>query len=186
MAVLCPTTDDPSATPALPGVFQIRPTKPGDVPMLMVLKQKMLIEEGVPTGLQGTVLDWLLQGFGPAPSYTAHVAECEGQVIGIVIFNERRIAGWARPSIYVQDLYVEPQHRRRGLGRALLAGVAGVARDRDAVYVELNVRSENPARQLYHRTGFEMVPHCLVYVLGGQALLDFANSAAELLMLAGM
>jgi ribosomal protein S18 acetylase RimI-like enzyme len=187
MASLRQSSVDPEGAPPLPAAFRLRPAEPIDVPALMLLKHKMLMEERAEISVQGTALDWLHQGFGPAPTYTAHVVENEAAiVVGMVIFNERRIAGWPRPSLYVQDLYVEPEHRRQGIGRALIAQVARDARDRNAAYVELNVREENPARRLYHRTGFEMVPNCLVYVLGGQTLLDLANSAAELLALAGM
>lgn len=153
----------------------------------MLLKHKMLMEERADFGVQGTALDWLHQGFGPAPTYSASVVENEAAiVIGMIIFDERRIAGWSRPSLHVQDLYVEPEYRHRGIGRALLTQVARDARDRNAAFVELNVREENPARRLYDRSGFQVVPHCVVYVLGGQTLLDFANSAIEILALAGM
>lgn len=67
--------------------------------------------------------------------------------------------GWVGPLCAIDDLFVVPEHRRRGVGKALLAGAAAEAIGCGAPFLELTVREDNqPAIQLYQRIGFERVP----------------------------
>src|SRR5665213_2625688 len=111
---------DSAASPAA-GPFHIRCAVPADIPTLMDMKQQMAVADGAIGLLDATAGEWERDCFGPSPRFAAIVAEHAEAVVGMVIFNELGFAGWAAPPIYLQDLFVMPEHRRRGIGRALLA-----------------------------------------------------------------
>ena len=148
MAVCSLLRLDP-AEPQADMPFRIRRAAPADIPALMEMKNQMAIADGAIGLLDATVADWMRGGFGPSPRFTAIVAEHAGAIIAMAIFNEQNFAGWATPPIYVQDLYVMPEHRRRGIARALLAEVAAEAQARNSRLIYLNVHEDNAARRLY-------------------------------------
>ena len=152
----------------------VRPAKPADVPALLRLKRQLAIQEKAEFALRATARDWLRDGFGPRAQFAAFVAEHAGMVVGMVTASERYYTSWAGSTLYIQDIYVEPAHRGRGIGTALLGCVAALAIARGSPLVELTVRNDNPARNLYGRVGFQEVD-CANYVLAGVALTSLAG-----------
>ena len=165
--------------------FRVRAAEPGDIPALMRLKRLLAQGEDSLHAVCASAADWLRDGFGANAGFTAFVAETADSVIGMATCSERAVTGWNGPVIFLQDLFVEPQCRARGVASALLARVAAFACDRGSPIVELTVRADNPAQQFYTRTGFQPVPECLTYVLAGPALAALAGRAEEDLALAG-
>jgi len=157
----------------------VRPAKPGDVPILLHMKRQLAIMEKTEFALRATDQDWLRDGFGLNPRFEACIAERQAAIAGMVTFSERYYTGWAGSSLYIQDLYVDPGHRRNGVASALLARVAAVAIERACAFVELAVRDDNPARRLYRDAGFQRVLHCVSYVLGGPALVGLAGASGN-------
>ena len=119
--------------------------------------------------------------------FTASSPETEGAeaVIGMATCSRRTITGWSGPVIFLQDLFVEPDYRKHGIARALVARVAAFARDLGSPIVELTVRADNPAQEFYQRNGFQHLPHCLTYVLAGPALEALAERDKDQLALTG-
>jgi len=157
--------------------YRVRPAVPADVPALLRLKRQLAILENAEFVLRATPQDWLRDGFGPRARFTAFVAEHAGAAVGIVTASERYYTGWAGCTLYVQDIYVEPAWRGRGVGAALLGCVATLALARGSPLVELTVREDNPARGLYRRLGFHQV-ECANYAVAGPALADLARAVA--------
>jgi ribosomal protein S18 acetylase RimI-like enzyme len=168
-------TDGAPPNERLSPAFRVRAAAPSDVPALLAMKRQLAILERAELVMRATEDDWLRDGFGPDARFHAYVAEREAGVIGMVTASERYYTGWAGSSLYVQDIYVAPAHRQRGIAGALLARVAACALERGCPFVELTVRDDNPARRLYRRTGFVPVKHSIAYVLGGPALADLAG-----------
>jgi ribosomal protein S18 acetylase RimI-like enzyme len=158
--------------PSSPIPFRVRPAEPADIPALMRLKRLLAADENSLHAVRASAADWLRDGFGPYPGFTAFVAEIEGgkAVVGMATLSRRTITGWSGPVVFLQDLYVEPDYRKHGIARALVARVAAFAHDLGSPIVELTVRADNPAQEFYRRSGFEHLPHCLTYVLAGPAL----------------
>jgi ribosomal protein S18 acetylase RimI-like enzyme len=152
----------------------VRPATPADVPALLRLKRQLAIQEKAEFALRATAPDWLRDGFGPRAQFTAFVAEHAGEVVGMVTASERYYTSWAGSTLYIQDIYVEPTHRGRGIGASLLGCVAALALARGSPLVELTVRNDNPARKLYARLGFHPVDSAN-YVLAGVALTGLAD-----------
>lgn len=156
--------------------YRVRPATPADVPALLRLKRELAILENAELVLRATAQDWLRDGFGPRARFTAFVAEHAGTVVGMVTASERYYTSWAGCTLYIQDIYVEPAWRGRGIAAALLGGVAALALERGSPLVELTVRADNPARRVYARVGFQQV-ECATYVIAGPALANLAGAA---------
>lgn len=166
-----------SNTPTPP--FRVRNATPADIPALMRLKRLLAEGENSLHAVRASAADWLRDGFGPAAGFCAFVAEADGAVVGMATCSRRLITGWNGPVIFLQDLFVEPSHRRRGMARALTARVAALACELGSPIVELTVRSDNPAQEFYRRNGFAPLPQCLTYVLAGAELSTLAGHDAS-------
>jgi predicted N-acetyltransferase YhbS len=165
--------------------FRVRAAEPADIPALMRLKRALAQGEDSLHAVCATEADWLRDGFGPDAGFTAFVAEDAGAIVGMATCSRRTITGWNGPVIFLQDLFVEPAHRERGVANALMARVAALACDLGSPIVELTVRADNPAQAFYMRSGFRPVPQCLTYVLAGPALAALADQDLKTLALAG-
>jgi predicted N-acetyltransferase YhbS len=165
--------------------FRVRAAEPADIPALMRLKRALAQGEDSLHAVCATEADWLRDGFGPDAGFTAFVAEDAGAIVGMATCSRRSITGWNGPVIFLQDLFVEPAHRERGVANALMARVAALACDLGSPIIELTVRADNPAQTFYMRSGFRPVPQCLTYVLAGPALAALADQDLKTLALAG-
>jgi ribosomal protein S18 acetylase RimI-like enzyme len=164
--------------------FAVRAAEPRDVPDLMRLKHLLAEAEDSLHALSASEADWLRDGFGVRPGFTAFVAETDDAnngavtgkvVIGMATCSQRVITGWNGPVLFLQDLFVEEAYRGRGVARALTARVAALACDLGSPIVELTVRADNPAQPFYRRNGFQPLPQCLTYVLAGSELAALAR-----------
>jgi len=163
---------DHPINPAQPvTAFRIRTAAPADVPALMRLKRLLAEAEDSLHAVRAGTADWLRDGFGAHPGFTAYVAEVGSAVVGMATCSSRTITGWNGPILFLQDLFVEAAHRRCGIAEALMARVAALAHELGSPIVELTVRADNnPAQLFYQRAGFQPLPQCLTYVLAGPAL----------------
>jgi ribosomal protein S18 acetylase RimI-like enzyme len=169
------------ACPDASVAVRIRTATPADIPALMRAKHELARLDDTDIAVIAGEDDWRRDGFGPQARFFSLVAEQEGLVIGMLTCSERYFTGWVGPTFVIQDLYVDAEHRNRGIGRALLAQVAALARDRGVPLIELTVRADNPARRFYGLLGLQPVRNCLPYVLVGQALSELAAGAADVL-----
>jgi ribosomal protein S18 acetylase RimI-like enzyme len=175
---------DSAATQQSPAAFSVRAATPADIPELMRLKRLLAEGENSLHAVRASAADWLRDGFGPAPGFCAFVAIAAGaaagsSLIGMAICSRRVITGWDGPVIFLQDLFVAPAHRRRGIARALAARVAAYACELGSPIVELTVRADNDAQVFYRNNGFALLPQCLTYVLAGAALTALAERGRE-------
>jgi ribosomal protein S18 acetylase RimI-like enzyme len=159
----------------VPEAAHVRAATPADVRALLRLKRQLAIVEKAELALRATEGDWLRDGFGPRAQFTAFVAEHAGTIVGMVTASERYYTSWAGCTLYIQDIYVDPPHRGRGIGTALLGCVAALAIERGSPLVELTVRADNRARRLYRRVGFQQID-CASYVAAGAALAALAEA----------
>ncbi len=160
----------------------IRKAEPRDVAALMRLKRLLAEGEDALHALNATEADWLRDGFGAHPAFTAFVAEhgghngMAGNVVGMATCSRRVVTGWNGPVVFLQDLFVEAEYRAQGIARQLVAQVAALARELGSPIVELTVRAGNPAQLFYVSAGFQPLPECLTFVLAGPALAALAAS----------
>jgi GNAT superfamily N-acetyltransferase len=114
--------------------------------------------------------------FGPAPAAYALVAEKDGRVVGFALYFLNFSTWEGSHGIYLEDLFVEPEHRGAGLGRALLAALAALARERGYARVEWSVLDWNqPSIDFYGRVGAVAMDDWTVFRLSGPALARLAS-----------
>jgi ribosomal protein S18 acetylase RimI-like enzyme len=153
----------------------VRDALAADIPAIMRLKRALAIADSTGPALRATAADWARDGFGPQAHFMIFVADGADGIVGMAICAERRSPGWVGPLIVLHDLCVEEAFRGLGVGSALLARVATLAKTRGSVMLELTVRSGNRAAILYERAGFVAVPEACNYVLAGAALDTLAS-----------
>jgi GNAT superfamily N-acetyltransferase len=109
--------------------------------------------------------------FGPRPFAEVLLAEDEGQVVGFALFFHNYSTFVGRPGLYLEDLFVEPGHRGKGHGKALLVELARLAIDRGCGRLEWAVLNWNkPAIDFYRSLGAVPMDEWQVYRLTGEAL----------------
>jgi len=136
----------------------------------------MALAEDAADTVRASEADWQRDMFGAQPRFVGLIAELDSAPIGMATLVERYYPAWAGPLFALDDVFVTPEHRRRGVGRALLAHAADEALRRGAPFIELTVRTENPARRLYETSGFQPVRGAMIYVLAGNALAALAQA----------
>ncbi len=101
----------------------------------------------------------------------ALIAEVDGEAVGYAIFFGTFSSFECRPGIWVEDLFVRPEHRRRGMGRALLAHIAAAALESGCARLEWSALDWNePALRFYDELGSTRLGEWLTMRLDGQDL----------------
>lgn len=154
----------------------VRLAQPDDVSALVLLKWQLALAEDATIAVRAKEADWHRDMFGPRPHFFATVAEADVAIIGMATIAERFSPGWVGALLCVNDLFVLPAFRGRGIAKALLAHAAAEALARGAPFLELLVRADNPARHLYRKIGFAHVRGAETYVLAGDALATLAGA----------
>jgi GNAT superfamily N-acetyltransferase len=154
----------------------IRPARPADIPVIYQLIRDLAGYENALAEVTGSEADlrrWLLAQ--PAAVF-AHVAEHDGEVAGFALWYLSFSTWEASHGIYLEDLYVRPDARRLGLGRALLAELARICVARGYSRLEWSVLDWNtPARAFYASLGAAEMSEWTVNRLSGPALRDLAG-----------
>ncbi len=115
--------------------------------------------------------------FGPAPAVHALVAELDGRVVGFALYFLNFSTWEGTHGIYLEDLFVEPEHRGTGLGKALLTRLATIASERGYARVEWWVLDWNqPSIDFYRRIGAVAMDEWTVFRLTGPALERLAGA----------
>ncbi|MEX1108466.1 MAG: GNAT family N-acetyltransferase [Dongiaceae bacterium] len=94
----------------------------------------------------------LRDGFGPKPAFEVLLAEQDGRAIGYVLFEEFYNSEIPGRGIWLSDLFVDPDLRRRGLGKRLMAAVASEAVARGCVSLWWGVRNSNAKARAFYET----------------------------------
>ncbi len=155
--------------------FSLRPARPEDGEAVAGLCAALARHEGSPAPTLDAAT-FRRDGFGAAPAFACLIAEQDGRPIGYALHLGDYDTDLMCHSAYVADLYVDKTARRRGIGRALMAAVAGITRSRGGRTLHWNVLRDNPsARAFYRRIGREVGDGVLCGV-GGEALSHLAEA----------
>lgn len=129
---------------------RIRPAELGDAEEIARLAHGLNLVEGRPTGLL-TPQAVRRDGFGAGALFETLVAARGGQVVGYAIFYPAYETAYAAAGLYLSDLFVQPDARRRGVGRRLVAALAAEARRRRLDYLWWASRPDNAAANRFYR-----------------------------------
>ncbi len=155
----------------------IRSAQPSDLPTIVSLIRALAEYEKLTHDvvLDETRLEEHL--FGPKPYAEVLMAEADGRSVGFALFFHNYSTFLSRPGIYLEDLFVLPEYRGRGLGKALLVKLAQLARDRDCGRLEWTVLDWNePSIRFYESLGAVPKKEWIIYRTTGASLDKLANS----------
>jgi len=115
--------------------------------------------------------------FGEKPYIEALVAEVGGRIVGFALFFPNYSTFLTKPGIYLEDIFVLPDYRGQGIGKALLIAVAKIAVARDAGRLEWSVLDWNqPAINFYEKMGANILKEWQICRVTGSALTELGNS----------
>lgn len=118
--------------------------------------------------------------FGPQPAGECLVARVDGRAIGMAIYFRNLSTFLGKPGIYLEDLFVEPEFRGLGVGRALLRAVAKIAVDRGYSRMDWSVLDWNePAIRFYKGLGALPIDEWTIFRLQDEALASFVGPESK-------
>jgi GNAT superfamily N-acetyltransferase len=156
-------------------MLNIRPATPADVPQILAFIRALALYEREPDAVLATEADLQRDGFGPTPRFRCIIADWtqDGTVqpagFALYFYNYSTWAGHA--GIYLEDLFVLPELRGKGIGKALLIRVAAIAVAEGCPRLEWSVLDWNqPSIDFYHQMGAVMKSEWKGMRVSGEAL----------------
>jgi GNAT superfamily N-acetyltransferase len=154
----------------------IRTAGAADAGLILAFIRALAAFERAPDAVTATEEDLLRDGFGPTPFYHCLIAEQDGIPAGFAFYFFNYSTWVGRPGIYLEDLFVQPEFRGRGIGKALLRRVAGIALERGCRRLQWEVLDWNtPAIEFYRSMGAEFLDEWRNVRLEGEALARLAG-----------
>lgn len=152
--------------------YRLRAAQPQDCPAILELIQELATYERMAGAVRATVSALEHSLFGSAPAAEVILAESPHEdVVGFALFFPNYSTFLAKSGIWLEDLYVKPDHRGHGVGSALFRSVAGLARERGCGRMEWSVLDWNrPAIDFYQRMGAHAQDEWTTWRLTGTAL----------------
>jgi len=158
----------------------IRPATEADVPVLLAFIRELAEYEKLAPEVSATEEQLRATLFGPRPFAEALLACADGEPAGFALFFHHYSTFLARPGLHLEDLYVRPAFRRRGLGKLLLTNLARIAVERGCGRYEWTVLDWNePSIRFYESLGAEMKGDWRIMRVTGAALEKLAKLAPQ-------
>jgi GNAT superfamily N-acetyltransferase len=149
----------------------IRNAQESDVPVILELIQGLAEYEKLPHEVVATEERLRQTLFGRKPSAEVLIADYDEAPAGFALFFHNYSTFLAQPGIYLEDLYINPSLRRKGIGKALLKKLAQIAVERDCGRLEWSVLDWNESARTFYRTlGAVPMEEWTVFRLTGEPL----------------
>ena len=159
----------PITTPR-PGVT-LRLATRDDVPLILTFIRELALYEREPDAVQTDEAMLAANLFGTKPGAEVVIAEADGQPAGFALFFHNFSTWLGRRGLYLEDLFVRPEFRGRGVGQVLMAYLAKLAVERGCGRFEWAVLDWNtPAIEFYRRLGANGMDEWTVHRVTGEAL----------------
>ena len=154
--------------------YLLRAAEPRDVNAIVGLIRELAEFEKLSHLLQVTPETLHPHLFGERPVVEAQVAQLDGEVVGFALFFTNFSTFLSKPGLYLEDLYVRPALRGRGIGEALLSRLAAIAVERGYGRFEWSVLDWNSnAIRFYEKMGATVLPDWRICRITGDALQRF-------------
>lgn len=158
----------------------IRPVTPDDMETVANLVRELAIYEKLEEHAKATPEDFRRNLFGPRPAAEAALAELGGEAVGFSLWFTTFSSFRGQPGIYLEDVFVRPQYRGRGIGKALLVMLARLAVERGCGRLEWSVLNWNePAIGFYRSLGARPMDEWTVYRLDDEPLRRLGSSGRQ-------
>src|SRR3954447_20385966 len=161
-------------------MLKIRPATSADAATILKLIRALAIYEREPDAVSATEADIVRDGFGAAPKFRCVIAEWDGQAAGFAFWFYNYSTWQGRPGLYLEDLFVKPEFRGKGIGKALLLHLAKIAVENNCGRYQWQVLDWNtPALEFYKSLGAEIMKEWLTMRVEGDALQRLAKMANQ-------
>lgn len=159
------------------GALKIRPGTSADADVIAMLVRELADYEKLLPEAKGTAADFRRELEAPNPVISVLIAEWNGEPVGFALYFFNFSTFVARRGLYLEDLFVRPEQRAHGIGRALLRELARIAKARDCGRMEWAVLDWNePALGFYQTLGARQMKEWIVHRL---TTVEIAKLAAE-------
>jgi GNAT superfamily N-acetyltransferase len=158
-------------------LLNIREATPADVPEILALIHDLAIYERQPDAVVATEADLLRDGFGPRPVFECLIAEWEGKPAGFALYIPFYSTWRGNAGTHLEDLFVRPEFRRRGIAKALFARLAKITLQRGDRFQWHVLDWNQPAIDFYEQMGAHMLHEWRIMRVDGEALKALAASA---------
>jgi GNAT superfamily N-acetyltransferase len=159
-----------------PKDFEIKPATEGDTPLVLNFIKKLAVYEKLAHKVTATESALRETLFGDRPYAEVVIGYHGGEPVGFALFFHNYSTFLGKPGIYLEDLFVDEEHRGKGFGKALLIHLARLTKERNCGRLEWSVLNWNePAINFYKALGAAHVNEWTVFRLTGAALEELAN-----------
>jgi GNAT superfamily N-acetyltransferase len=156
--------------------YTLREAQSADIPDILRLVRGLAEYERLLDRMTATEADFAHALFGGRPYAEAMLAEVAGRAVGVAVWYYMFSTFTARPMLYLEDIFVEPAHRGRGIGLGLFRRLAQVAQAKNCLFMEWSVLNWNqPAIDFYQRIGARPVSDWTVQRLDAQGIAALAS-----------
>ena len=157
-------------------MLTLRPAEAADVPLILSFVRELAEYEREPHAVCATEADLLRDGFGPQPRFHCIVAEWDDQPAGFALYFYNYSTWKGRPGIYLEDLYVRPAFRKRGIGRSFFVWLARLAVKENLGRIVWQVLDWNqPAIDFYQSLGAAPASGWRTMRLAGSAIQNLSS-----------
>jgi GNAT superfamily N-acetyltransferase len=157
-------------------MVNIRPATSEDIPLILQFIRDLAEYEREPEAAVATAQDLRRDGWGPEPKFRCVLAEWDGHAAGFAFFFYNYSTWQGRPGLYLEDLFVRPQFRGHGIGKALLVHLAQVAMHENCGRFQWQVLDWNtPALDFYKSLGAKVMTEWLTMRVEGEELQKLAR-----------
>ena len=153
------------------GKLVVRAASPEDAGLILAFVYELAEYERAPEAVKATEQDLLRDGFGSEPRFHCVIAEWDSEPAGFALYFYNYSTWEGRAGIYLEDLFVRPAYRKRGIGKALFRHLAGVAIEQKLSRLVWQVLDWNkPAIDFYESIGARPAAEWTTMRLTGDAL----------------
>ena len=161
-------------------MLNIRNASDDDIPLILQFIRELAEYERAPEQAVATEEDMRRDGFAGNPKFRVLIAEWESQPAGFALFFYHYSTWVGRPTLFLEDLFVRPRFRAKGIGKAMLLRLAKVAVDEGCGRFEWQVLDWNtPAIQFYESLGAKVMKEWLTMRVSGDELMSLAAQGQE-------
>jgi len=156
---------------SLQAMLKIRKASVEDVPLILSFIRELAEYEREPGAVRATEDDLIRDGFSPSPKFRVIIAEWDGKPAGMAFFFQNYSTWQGRQGLFLEDLFVRPQFRSRGIGRALMVHLAQIAVAEHCYGMRWEVLDWNTtAIEVYQKLGARFREHWRVMQITGDEL----------------
>ena len=160
--------------------FEIQPATAADVPVILQLIRELAEYERAPNDVLATEEQLREVLFGESPAAQVLIGRQGEEPVAFAVYFFNFSTWLGRAGLYLEDLFVRPELRGKGYGKALLIRLAQIARERGCGRMEWSVLDWNdPAIQFYKKLGARPMDEWTVYRLTGDGIAKLATVAAD-------